>query len=213
MLDIFLTNLGKYNEGELCGLWVKLPATDEQLKEAFKQAQIDGVRYEEYFITDYECEIDGLTEYLGEYENIRELNFLAERLEDLKEYELEIYESALALQYPNDTKYLINLTYNLDKYYLITEVYNHEDLGSHYADEELIEIPDNLKNYFDYESYGRDIAIDSNGCFTDNGYIEDTGDSFIEHYNGIEDLFDFESETENEVDMEQETTGQSMKMS
>ena len=32
----FITNLGKYNEGELVGEWVKFPTTAEELKEVFK---------------------------------------------------------------------------------------------------------------------------------------------------------------------------------
>ena len=36
MLRIYLTNLGKYNEGQLIGEWVELPCTDEEL-EAVKE--------------------------------------------------------------------------------------------------------------------------------------------------------------------------------
>ena len=36
MLRIFLTNLGKYNEGQLIGEWVELPCTDDEL-EAVKE--------------------------------------------------------------------------------------------------------------------------------------------------------------------------------
>lgn len=32
-LKVFLTNLGKYNEGELVGKWLELPATDEEIEE------------------------------------------------------------------------------------------------------------------------------------------------------------------------------------
>lgn len=31
ILSIFVTNLGKYNEGELVGEWLELPATDEEI--------------------------------------------------------------------------------------------------------------------------------------------------------------------------------------
>lgn len=30
-INIYLTNLGKYNEGELVGEWVELPVSDEEL--------------------------------------------------------------------------------------------------------------------------------------------------------------------------------------
>lgn len=56
----FITNLGKYNEGELVGEWVKFPTTAEELKEVFKRIGIGqkddfGQPYEEWFITDYDC--------------------------------------------------------------------------------------------------------------------------------------------------------------
>ena len=61
----FITNLGKYNEGELVGEWVKFPTTAEELKEVFKRIGIGqkddfGQPYEEWFITDYDCYVDGL---------------------------------------------------------------------------------------------------------------------------------------------------------
>lgn len=56
----FITNLRKYNEGELMGEWVKFPTTVEELKEVFERIGIGskdefGQPYEEWFITDYEC--------------------------------------------------------------------------------------------------------------------------------------------------------------
>ena len=61
----FITNLGKYNEGELVGEWVKFPTTAEEMKEVFKRIGIGqkddfGNPYEEWFITDYDCYVDGL---------------------------------------------------------------------------------------------------------------------------------------------------------
>ena len=35
MMNIYLTNLGKYNEGELVGEWVQLPISNEELQEVF----------------------------------------------------------------------------------------------------------------------------------------------------------------------------------
>ena len=76
MLKIYLTNLGKYNEGELLGEWVELPVDEEELQEVFKRIGIssepdaEGNYYEEYFITDYETDFDL---QIGEYENINKL--------------------------------------------------------------------------------------------------------------------------------------------
>lgn len=59
MLKIFLTNLGKYNEGHLIGEWVSLPIDNDKLEEVKKRIGINK-HYEEMFVTDYECDIDGV---------------------------------------------------------------------------------------------------------------------------------------------------------
>lgn len=35
--EVFITNLGKYNEGNLVGEWVKFPTTEEELKKVFER--------------------------------------------------------------------------------------------------------------------------------------------------------------------------------
>ena len=77
----FITNLGKYNEGELVGEWVKFPTTAEELKKVFDRIGIGqkddfGQPYEEWFITDYDCYVGALYDKLGEYENLDELNYM-----------------------------------------------------------------------------------------------------------------------------------------
>ena len=54
MLKIFLTNLGKYNEGYLVGKWVELPCDD--LETEMETIGVGEAPYEEYFITDYESD-------------------------------------------------------------------------------------------------------------------------------------------------------------
>ena len=73
----FITNLGKYNEGALVGELVKFPTTAEELKQVFERIGIGakddfGQTYEEWFITDYDCYVDGLYDLLGEYANLDE---------------------------------------------------------------------------------------------------------------------------------------------
>ena len=40
VFDAFITNLGKYNEGELIGEWVGFPVTPEEMQEVFKRIGI-----------------------------------------------------------------------------------------------------------------------------------------------------------------------------
>ena len=189
MLEAYVTNLGKYNEGHLIGEYLKFPATTEEVQALLKRIGIDGVLYEEIFITDYETDIPGLYDLLGEYESIDELNFLASLLDDLEEWEVEKFAAAVDFGEYNSVKDLINLTQNLDCFEFYPGIEDEEDLGRFYIEEMCtLEIPDHLQNYIDYEAYGRDMNMDEDGRFTDGGYVVRTGDSFTEHYSGRDDL-------------------------
>ncbi|MGI5900615.1 MAG: antirestriction protein ArdA [Christensenellales bacterium] len=150
---------------------------------------MDGVRYEEIFITDYETDIPGLYDCLGEYESIDELNYLAFLLDDLEEWEADKFAAAVSFGEYSSVKDLINLTQNLDCFELYAGIEDEENLGHYYIEGMCtLEIPEHLDNYIDYEAYGRDMSMDEDGCFTDGGYVVRTGDSLIEHYCGKDDL-------------------------
>ena len=170
MLNIYLTNLGKYNEGELIGEWVELPCDD--FESVFERIGIsdepdeNGRYYEEYFITDYETDVNGLK--VGEYDNLDDLNELAEAIEeDLEKAEALIYfgysEADEIREHIDDIIYITsckaweNSDYEIGYYYA-------ETMG-------CLEIPDYLKNYFDYEAYGRDIRIEGSFYETESGDI------------------------------------------
>lgn len=187
----FITNLGKYNEGALVGEWVKFPTTAEELKKIFERIGIGakddfGQTYEEWFITDYDCYVDGLYDLLGEYANLDELNYLASKLDDMSQDEYERFQAAMEIgDHTGSIQELINLTENLDCYDIYPDIHDHDDLGRYYIEElDAMQVPEHLRNYIDYEAYGRDIALEESGQFTDLGYVRDTGDSFNEVYDG-----------------------------
>ena len=187
----FITNLGKYNEGELVGEWVKFPTTAEEMKEVFKRIGIGqrddfGQPYEEWFITDYDCYVDGLYDKLGEYENLDELNYLASKLDEMSNSEYAQFQAGMEMgDHCGSLQEIINLTENLDCYEIYPNIEDYDDLGRYYIEElEVMQVPEHLQNYIDYEAYGRDVAMDENGSFTDQGYVRDTGDRFCEYYDG-----------------------------
>lgn len=190
-IDIWLGNLGKYVEGELIGEWINLPITAEEFQESLNRIGINK-EYEEYFIADFDTAF-GADLHIGEYSNIEELNYLAGRLNELSEYELEVFESALSLGNYTDygtIKGIINLTYNLDCYLLYSGVLNEYDLGYYWIEESgtyNTEAMGHLSCYIDYESFGRDIALDEGGHFGSFGYIYSTGESGTDIYNGDRD--------------------------
>lgn len=189
----FITNLGKYNEGVLVGEWLKFPATADDLKEVFKRIGIGekddfGNPYEEWFISDYDCYVDGLYEKLGEYSDLDSLNYLASLLDDMSDFDLQKFEAALELNsYISSVKDMINLAQNLDHYELYSEIHNDEDLGRYYIDlVDCVEVPPALQGYINYEAYGRDMSMEENSEFTDYGYIVER-ESSTEYFDGTKD--------------------------
>lgn len=85
MIKVALTNLGKYNEGELDFVWLRLPATDEEIANAFEAIEVaDDTQYEEYFISDYEAPI-GIN--IDQHTDLEAVNEMAEKLEGIDELE------------------------------------------------------------------------------------------------------------------------------
>ena len=186
MLEAYVTNLGKYNEGYLVGEYLSFPATAEEVQALLKRIGIDGVRYEEIFITDYETDIPGLYDCLGEYESIDELNYLAELLDGLNKSEMDIFCAAVEKgEHSGSIKDMINLAQNLDCYDFYPGVTDDETLGRIYVEDiAAIEVPEYLLPY-----YGRDIRLDEDGHYTKDGYVLYTG-SFRDVYAGREDIPD-----------------------
>ncbi len=157
LLKVFITNLGKYNEGELIGEWVSLPVDENELEEVLECIGINE-EYEEYFITDFETEIDGLN--VDEYSNIEELNELAAQLESLDEYDIEKV-GAIIEAHGIDLKEAIE---NIDDYTYYSGM-SLEDVAYEIV-EECYELPEIAQRYFDYEAFARDLGYD--------GYTETT---------------------------------------
>lgn len=165
MLKIYITNLGKYTEGELVGAWLELPATEIKIAETLELIQIDGIRYEETIITDYACDVDGVE--IGEYDSLDLLNELAERLEAVDDP--EILCALLAEGYDLDKA--LNVVGDCLMWYGCHDM---TDVAYDYCEELgiLDSIPDNLRGYFDYEAFGRDLSYEGRFVAISSGILE-----------------------------------------
>ncbi len=130
--------------------------------------------------------MDGLYDKLGEYESLDELNYLASKLDEMDRGEFEQFQAAMEIgDHSGSVQEIINLTENLDCYDVYPGIEDYDDLGRYYIDElDAMQVTEHLRNYIDYEAYGRDIALDESGDFTSFGYVRDTGSSFHEYYDG-----------------------------
>lgn len=173
----FITNLGKYNEGELVGEWIDFPISDEELDAVYKRIGIGstdefGSPYEEVFFTDWELPEGMSWEIFGEYPDIQEVNEIAEFLDNagvdekivsaIFEYTSDLDEARNILESGN---YMIY--WGAEDARSLGEVaVNEIDNGVEYLDRSTLE------EYFDYEAYGRNLETGSNITYFDGGAIE-----------------------------------------
>ena len=78
------------------------------------------------------------------------------------------------------------ITFNPMQYIKLRYQTDEVDLFSD-EDMELLDVPENVLPYFDFEAYGRDMRINEGGHFAPTGYLTRSGD-FKEVYHGIEDI-------------------------
>lgn len=147
-IRIYVANLAAYNNGHLIGSWIDLPCND--LKEQLAAIVSRFPEGDELAIHDYEAPFK-----INEYDNIHELNELAETLEDLTEYDMEkvvyLVEEGESFQYA------------LEHY---EDVQFYSDMRLTDVAEELVDegcfgtIPDSLRNYIDFAAIARDLSFD-----------------------------------------------------
>lgn len=202
-IKIALTNLGKYNEGILDYVWLELPATEEELDDAYDKIEIchgdkmyydeAGNPYEEVFISDYETDL-GIS--IGEYDSIENLNEIAEQVDNLDEYDLKVFEAACEAGYCDAEDIT---TFDPGDYTFYEGVDSDSELAYQYIDsiggeDQLGE--ETLQQYFDYDAYGRDFRLE----FYANDWLDVDEDDeeevarVCEEY-GVDDIEDIDAYT------------------
>lgn len=163
-----LTNLGKYNEGDLDYVWVSFPCDKDDFQDSLKKIGIgedrgDGSVYEEWFFSDWDTDYSGLDlDGLGEYMSLDEVNEYAEALEGIVDDGNE-EEFRAAMEYSGDFHDALNLVETGSVMKISDESMPNrmdEAIGAYYMDSMGFNAMSNIEEYFDYEAYGRDIRIE-----------------------------------------------------
>jgi antirestriction protein len=166
-IKIYVANLGKYNEGSLVGEWFTLPVDFEEMREAIGLNE----QYDEYAIHDYQAP-NGIS--INEYTSLGELNEIAERIDALDKYEQNDLELILESGHCSETGEALDILSNGD-YRIWHNCSSMEDVAFAMVEEYgyLNDVPENLRYYFDYEKFGRDLAIEGSYYYVgDSLYIE-----------------------------------------
>ena len=174
----YITNLGRYNEGVLAYKLISFPIDEDELNEALKEigckytdenGVVHNEFYEEFFFSDWECEIPF---DFGEFLSISEINDIAERVEALSEHEQEALEVILEEH-----------TSNVDEALQIVEKGDYitwwdcdcmADVAERMAAEcgDLNDVPERLQYYIDYDAWGRDLELEGTFLEGDGFYVE-----------------------------------------
>lgn len=184
IFEVYLTNKVRHTEQNPVAEWVQMPTDAEKMKAVFERIGVDGSDPEQYEVAAYASPIDGLTEQFERGASLDELNYLAALLAQRSDEEREKFAAAMLHgDHAADISDAINLTHNLDCYWLYPTVHNSEDYGYYLIDDlDELELPEAAKKYFDYKAYGRDAVAEDKGTFTDYGYIYNNKNEFAVWY-------------------------------
>ena len=165
MLKIYVTNLKEYNNGKIIGEWVSLPC--EGLEEVLNKISNNG--NDELFISDYETDISNLK--ISEYDDILQLNEIAEEIDNLSDDEVIALQAYLE-QY-NDIEQALEEV-RQGNYTIYYDCDDMSDVAYQVVNDcgLLDGVPEEVKIYFDYEAYGRDMEINGTFIQIDNSFVE-----------------------------------------
>ena len=183
----YIANLGLYNSGIDCGKWISFPLKcskenlNDEIRKILSEIKIDEMGNQEYFLADFDSCIIGLTRCFYEYDSITLLNVLANEIVTM-DCSIEKFEAML--EYGTaaySTEELVTLIRSSDNFLFMNHVASDYDLGYEYAENsglftESLNALGTLRNYIDYEGYGRDIRLREGGMYTLHGYIAMTDD-------------------------------------
>ena len=187
--SILIGNRSRFEAGDASGYWLDLPATKEQLHEAMQNVGITADNPQDFSIRGYSDDPDNHISLPYEMvcaADVDELNFLAARLNQLTP--AEIGELNAAAQRQNGFEnigQIIDYTYNVDYFVHIPEVHTSRDLGDYYLNKSgMVDMPEEWKGGVDLAAFGKYVAEQEKGAFTEYGYIVESGDEWERHFEG-----------------------------
>lgn len=148
---VYVGTYKKYNEGNIFGEWLTLGDYDnyEEFIQACRELHEDE-EYPELMFQDWECpeELRGFISEMSIDENL----FLLNDVEEDEEHVIAYLEYAGEITEKRIEEARDNYIGQFADYY---------ELGEYFAEElDLLQLSDKVRNYFDFEAYGKDISYD-----------------------------------------------------
>ena len=190
MSELFSIQLQNRQQQGRDGIWLDLPTTTEQVQAALRQIGISSDNPQGLFISGYLAEEEksfDIPYNMGLASNVDELNFLASRLETLSTGERA--ELNAALQAPQSELSSIgritDFPENVDYYVHLPDVHGPAQLGDYYLNRSgMVDMPEGWKGGIDTAQFGRYVAQQEQGVFTEYGYLVKSGDAWQKVHEG-----------------------------
>ena len=190
MSELFSIQLQNRQHQGRDGVWLDLPTTTEQVQAALRQIGISSDNPQGLFVSGYFAEEEkrfAIPYNMVLASNVDELNFLASRLETLSTGERA--ELNAALQAPQSELSSIgkitDFPENVDYYVHLPEVHGPAQLGDYYLNRSgMVDMPEEWKGGIDTAQFGRYVAQQEQGVFTQYGYLVKSGDEWQKVYEG-----------------------------
>lgn len=190
MSELFSIQLQNRQQQGRDGVWLDLPTTTEQVQAALRQIDISSDNPQGLFISGYFAEEEkrfAIPYNMVLASNVDELNFLASRLETLSAGERA--ELNAALQAPQSELSSIgritDFPENVDYYVHLPDVRGPAQLGDYYLNRSgMVNMPDEWKGGIDTAQFGRYVAQQEQGVFTEYGYLVKSGDVWQKVHEG-----------------------------
>lgn len=141
---------------------VALPTSLESIKACFGLDETDD--YDNLVI------VDSSVEFISENDSLDDVLDFSRLVEDVDEH--LVYACHELFDY--DVKDFLFYVDDFDDMTLIPDIDSDRELGHYWADEIGVQnlSREQLEMYFDYEAYGRDIAIENSGGFVADGFLD-----------------------------------------
>ena len=190
MSELFSIQLQNRQQQGRDGIWLDLPTTTEQVQAALRQIGISSDNPQGLFISGYFAEEEkrfAIPYNMVLASNVDELNFLASRLETLSAGERA--ELNAALQAPQSELFSIgritDFPENVDYYVHLPDVRGPAQLGDYYLNHSgMVDMPEEWKGGIDTAQFGRYVAQQEQGAFTQYGYLVKSGDEWQKVHEG-----------------------------
>ena len=161
--------------------WLYLPAARGQIERAMARSGIADpedmrFRFAESMFPD---EVDVALDF--QYENIFELNELAQAVNKLSNSDHEKLGAVVEMAEPESASQIRHLAENLDQFEFAPGAHTPAEYGRYMIQESgHFEYDENLEGFYDYEKYGIQRMEQESGMFTDRGYVSYRGTMSLE---------------------------------